>query len=106
MDIAGIILAVGGVLLLAFVWPAWRRERRHRLPEQRRWECSTIDVTPIAHRLERVRSDYVGTLHPLQTSRLFHTQLFSAARRAVSHLSFFRRLRGEPDNELHERPTA
>ena len=101
MDIAAIILAGGGILLLPFAWPAWRRERKRRFADERQWECSPIDVTPIAHRLERVRSDYVGTVHTLHASR-FREQLLFAARRAVSHLSFFRRRRSDPDNEHHD----
>jgi hypothetical protein len=98
MEPMAIILGVSGILLLAFAWPAWRRECRRRIPEERHWECSTINAAPIAHRLERVRSDYVATLAPLHAG-MFHEELLSATRRAVSHLSFFRHRRGQPHNE-------
>src|SRR3954470_15246296 len=87
MEVAAIILGGGGILLLACAWPAWRRERKRDFQKERQWECSTINVTPIAHRLERVRSDYIATLHPFYPSRFFREELLSAARRAVSHFS-------------------
>src|SRR4051794_21136532 len=102
MEVATIILAGGGLLLLAFAWLAWRRERQRRHAEERQWECSTIDVTSIAHRLEQVRSDYVATLHPLPVERFFQNQLLYDARRAVSRLAFFECRRSDPDDEHYD----
>lgn len=98
MEMASIILAGVGALLLAAVWPAWRRERQR--------ECSTINVTPLVHRVEQVRSDYIGARPPFHAGRLFHEQLLDAARRTVSNLSFFRRRRDEPDHKNPEQITA
>jgi hypothetical protein len=110
MNVVAIILAGGGILLLAFAWPAWWRERPRRFAEEqerlrrfaevqeRHWDSSPIDVTPVAQRLERVRADYVAAIHPLdKASRSFHEQFLDAARQAVSNLSYFRRRRRKPD---------
>jgi hypothetical protein len=106
MEMASIILAGVGALLLAAVWPAWQRERQRRLPEERQWECATIDVAPLVHRVEQVRSDYIGARPPFHAGRLFHEQLLDAARRTVSNLSFFRCRRDEPDHKHPEQITA
>jgi len=110
MNVVAIILAGGGILLLAFAWPAWWRGRPRRFAEEqerlrrfaeeqeRHWDSSPIDVTPVAQRLERVRADYVTAIHPLDKARRsFHEQLLDAARQAVSNLSYFRRRRRKAD---------
>ena len=86
MLVIAIILATGGTLV---AWYGWRQLLKCRFPNERRWDCSAIDVAPIAERLERVRLDYVGAFHSSHASRFFSEQLLSIARRAVLHLSFF-----------------
>ena len=109
MELAQIVLGVSGVVILAFAWPAWRRERRHRSQQDQQWEhqyaiqrdrqWSGIDVQRMASRIESLRSDYVAEVHARQFSQRFHESLIAAARQTISRLSFFARRHGnhEPD---------
>ena len=98
MFVIAIILATGGTLV---GWYAWRQWQKCRFPNERQWACSVIDVTPIAERLEQVRSDYAGAFHLSHASRFFSEQLLCITRRAVLHLSFFCRC-NDPGDEQHD----
>jgi hypothetical protein len=111
MELAQIILCVSGVLLLAFAWPAWRRQRRqafqqaeqreHQIASQheQQWGRSGLQVSDLARRLEGVRHDYLAEVQARECSRNFQASLLATARQTISRLAFFART--HPEDEHH-----
>ena len=107
METVRIILAVGGVAILAFAWPALCRERQRRVQREhqrrvqheRQWEGAGIDVSGMARRIESLRHDYLAEVHARPFRARFHTSLLAAARQTISRVSFF--TRRHTDDEHH-----
>src|SRR5437764_14359884 len=109
MELVRIILGVSGVLILAFAWPVWRRQRqqarhweyRRASHQEQLWPCSGIDVSDLARRIEGVRHDYLAQVHSRQFSRNLHASLLATARQTISRLSFF--IRRHTDDESKQK---
>src|SRR4051812_47675196 len=103
MELLAIVLGASGAAILAFTWPAWRRERQRRFPPKRQWKCSGINVSSMASRIERLRHDYVAKVQSREFSQSFHESLLAAARQAISCLSFFA---GKQNDDEHNNTAA
>jgi hypothetical protein len=88
-----LILVIAAVVLASrcagrkyFKW----RTRWHDYPEERQWPGHGMDISPIADRVRKVRSDYVSELPGRVRLRRFKDAL-AAVRRVIGCLPYFRK---------------
>ena len=101
-----IVLAVLIAYLCASVWLRRRAESHReqaRLAEiERKFPPRAFDASAIVPQILRVRQDYAASAHRRWRSAYRRSELFAAARRLVTSLSYFRRTRHEHEFHKHD----
>jgi len=96
-----IVVVVGGFLCEAAI-----SELQLRAGERRRRKSETpshgIDVSALTPKIQRVRQDYVATLHSSPRPASHKTGLVAASRRIIASLAFFQAGDAEREKPLDE----
>jgi hypothetical protein len=99
-----VVLAVLLAYLGVSVWLRYRATRRAEETRlraiERQFPARAFDTSAIAPQIRDVRQDYAALAQRRWRLAHYRTQLFSAARRFVTGLAYFRRTRHE--HELHK----
>ncbi len=100
-----VVLTVLGGYLWLNVWlrhRAEQREERARLRViEREFPPRVFNAAPITPQIERVRQNYAASAHQRWRPGYTRSELFAAARRLVTSLSYFRHLRHEQELPKH-----
>ena len=100
-------LVVLAALIAYLCVSVWLRHRAVQRAEEarlravhRQFPARAFDTSAIAPQVRRVRQDYAASAHQRSRPAHYRAELFAAARRLVTSLSYFRRTRHE--HELHK----
>ncbi len=84
------LLAVVALLAFFLLFRFSQRLNANLVPE-RQWTGHGFDTSRVTPQLQRLRADYVMSVHRARPSSPgYHGELLATARRTVSHLGFFR----------------
>jgi hypothetical protein len=101
-----VVLAVLIAYLCVSVWlrhrAAERAEEARLLAIKRRFPPGAFDTSTIAPQISRVRQDYAAAAQQRWRPAHYRAELFAAARRLVTTLSYFRRPRHEHESHKHD----
>ena len=95
-----VVLAVLIVYLCVSVWlrhrAAKRTEEARFRAIERQFPARAFDASAISPQIIRVRQDYAASARQRWRPAHYRAEMFAAARRFVTSLSYFRRTRHEP----------
>jgi hypothetical protein len=79
-----------------------RAEEVRRRASEKEFTGTAFDVSAIAPQLQQLRQDHLAAPHSRPCHSFYRTGLMAAARRMVTNLRYFRRVRPEHEAQKHD----